>query len=101
MTASAAGDQMVPYSFHGMCSSVTLAKALVGTKVWAAYFAEDIVTDMDVCPYQLRVLMFTQLKTLSDQLAASEKVATEAKQAFEAASANWAKKKARCSPYGS
>ena len=100
MSASAAGDQMIPYAFCDMCSSVELAMGLVGAKVWTAFFGETVVTDLDVCPYQLRVLVFQQLTTLSKQLAASEQVTAEAKTAFEAATATWVKKKARCSPYG-
>ena len=83
-----------------MSSSVEIALSLVGAKVWDAFFPQAAVTDMDVCPYQLRILIFTQLKLMADQLKVTDQLAAEAKAAFEAASGNWVKKKARCSPYG-
>jgi hypothetical protein len=102
MTESVKGDQLLPYSFENMgCGSIEVAQGLVGDVVWNKTFPQDAALITDVCPYQLRMTIFGQLKAFSEHLKAPAKGhATAAKASLAAASAGWIKSKERASPYG-
>jgi hypothetical protein len=102
MTESVKGDQMMPFTFEQMgCGSIEVAKGLVGEAVWSKTFQVDAVLVKDVCPYQLRMTIFAQLKLFSTHLkTAAKEQAGAAKESLAAASAGWATRKIRASPYG-
>ena len=100
MVESTKGDQLIPFSFSDMCTTVQAAQSLVGETVWNSVFPNVTVLDTNVCPFHLRQLVFAQLTKLSEHLTVSKQVASEVKTSFEAASAAWVKRKPRCSPYG-
>ena len=66
--ASSMGDAQFPFAFKEMGATVAVAQELVGNKVWKAFFKDSTVTDGDVCPMQLRQIMFLQLMTLDADL---------------------------------
>ena len=66
--ASAMGDQALPFSFAEMGATVVVARELVGETGWKAFFSDCKVGDTDVCPMQLRQIMFLQLMTLDASL---------------------------------
>ena len=66
--ASAMGDQALPFSFAEMGATVEVALELVGKAVWKAFFSECVIVDKDVCPMQLRQIMFLQLMILDADL---------------------------------
>ena len=51
-----------------MGATVAVARDLVGEVVWKAFFADAKIADVDVCPMQLRQVMFLQLMTLDASL---------------------------------
>ena len=66
--ASAMGDAHLPFSFAEMGATVAVAQDLVGVVIWAAFFADRKMGDKDVCPMQLRQIMFMQLMVLDADL---------------------------------
>ena len=66
--ASAMGDAHLPYTFTDMSATVKVAQELVGEAVWKTFFKDSAITDGDVCPMQLRQVMFLQLMILDQDL---------------------------------
>ena len=66
--ASAMGDAHLPFSFADMSATVAVAQELVGEVVWKAFFKDADIEDGDVCPMQLRQIMFLQLMILDEDL---------------------------------
>ena len=62
------GDAHLPFSFTDMSATVGVAQELVGKGIWKAFFQDTAVTDADVCPMQLRQIMFLQLMILDEDL---------------------------------
>ena len=54
-------EACLPYTFGDMGATVPVAISLVGLKVWRAYFGDNVCTPDEVCPLQLRGLIFRQL----------------------------------------
>ena len=46
-----------------MGATIEVAYDLAGPKVWKALFGEDKLTEQDICPMQLRQVIFMQLMT--------------------------------------
>ena len=101
MTAILKGDQMMPFTFQEMGATAPVARLLMGEKVWTTVFSKDDVKDTDVCSCQLRLAVFEQLTALANHLTVSKSHHDEAKRRISEASAAWASKKSRGSPYGS
>ena len=76
--ASSMGDASLPFAFKEMGATVAVAQELVGEKVWRAFFKDTVIGDGDVCPMQLRQIMFLQLMTLDADLRAKVNAGQEA-----------------------
>ena len=88
--ASALGDSFLPYTFKEMGATAEVALSLVGEKAWKAMFKEDAdaITDIMICPMQMRQIMFFQFmaydgalradKNLQDQEVEAQKALEEA-----------------------
>ena len=72
------GDAQLPFSFAEMCATVEVAKDLVGDVIWTAFFADRKMEDKDVCPMQLRQIMFMQLMILDADLREKKHAGQEA-----------------------
>ena len=59
--ASTLGDAYLPFSFAQMGATIELAQSLSGVKVWKAFFKGRAAKATDVCPMQLRQIIFIQL----------------------------------------
>ena len=74
MRASALGDAQLPFSFAEMGATIQVAKQLVGQKVWEMFFDAAKLSSSEICPMQLRQLVFMQLTaydaSLRDQISA-------------------------------
>ena len=66
--ASSMGDAQLPYAFQDMGATVAVAQELVGEKVWKTFFKDNVLVDGDVCPMQLRQIIFMQLMILDADL---------------------------------
>ena len=94
----------MPFTFAEMGTSSEIAFELVGRKVWEKFFGKDEIHDSNVCPMQLRVVMFQQLSTYDNALIMKKNAAEEtaAKEVWETAGLRLRKERAklRNSPYG-
>ena len=59
--ASTLGDAYLPFSFAQMGATIDMAQSLSGVKVWKAFFKGRAAKATDVCPMQLRQIIFVQL----------------------------------------
>ena len=59
--ASTNGDAYLPFNFTEMGATTEMARDLVGPDIWSAFFQKQKVLESDVCPMQLRQLVFLQL----------------------------------------
>ena len=75
--AGSMGDMNLPFSFAEMGATAAVARELVGDVVWKAFFYQAKVADADVCPMQLRQVVFLQLLTLEASLKEQEHAAQE------------------------
>ena len=103
--SSSMGDAQLPFTFTEMGTSTEIAFDLVGRTVWEKFFGKDDIEDSNVCPMQLRVVMFQQLSTYDNALSIKKKNAAEeaaAKEIWESAGLRLRKErsKLRNSPYG-
>ena len=103
--ASVLGDAHLPFSFAEMGATTQVAKYLAGDVIWKAFFGTTEVNSQDICPMQLRQVLFMQLMAHDAQLR-SKKGADEEKEAQKAFEAtvprlNKMKKVLRCrdAPY--
>ena len=76
--ASAMGDAHLPFAFAQMGATVAVSRELVGEKVWMAFFKDATLEDKDVCPMQLRQIIFMQLMVLDGDLRGKKYAAQEA-----------------------
>ena len=85
--ASSMGDAHLPFSFSETGATIQAAQGLVGIVVWKAFFSDAILTAQDVCPMQLRQVMFWQL--MAHAKIPKDSQVDEAQEALEAAQKKW------------
>ena len=66
--ASTFGDSHLPFVFSEMGATVEVSYDLVGSKVWKAFFGDRKIVSTDVCPMQLRQVIFMQLMSYNELL---------------------------------
>ena len=66
--ASTFGDSHLPFVFSEMGATVEVSYDLVGSKVWKAFFGDKKIVSTDVCPMQLRQVIFIQLMNYNELL---------------------------------
>ena len=59
------GDARLPFTFAQMGATAEAAFDLVGRTVWEQFFGTVQITDEEICPLQLRQLVFRQLMAFS------------------------------------
>ena len=70
--ASSMGDSRFPFRFREMGATVEAAFDLVGRTVWEQFFGKVVITAEEICPMQLRQLVFRQLMYFSTLLSAKK-----------------------------
>ena len=61
-----------------MGATIEVAYDLAGPKVWKALFGEDKLTEQEICPMQLRQVIFMQLTTHDASLRKKKTASQEA-----------------------
>ena len=103
--ASVLGDAHLPFSFAEMGATIQVAKYLAGDVIWKSFFVQsaDSISSQDVCPMQLRQVIFMQLMAHDAQLRSSKEAdqVKEAQKSFDATvpRLQQMKKTLRASPY--
>ena len=82
--ASSMGDSFLPFSFTELGSTADVALLLVGKTVWQAMFKGAVITSEDICPMQLRQIMFFQLMAFDTILKADQALAAQEAEAQKA-----------------
>ena len=102
--ASVLGDAHLPFSFAEMGITIQVGKYLAGKTIWEQFFGDCAISTQDVCPMQLRQVVFMQLMAHDAQLRSDKKSADAEKAATKSFEATvprlqTMKKTLRSSPY--